>query len=46
MEFQRQGAGVKPSINPGFAGTQSGVSGYAQENELQSYFGRVKLYFQ
>ncbi|MBU2061254.1 MAG: TonB-dependent receptor [Bacteroidetes bacterium] len=36
-----QGTGVKPAINPGFAGTQSGVSGYAQENELQSYFGRV-----
>ncbi|MDG2432554.1 TonB-dependent receptor, partial [Flavobacterium sp.] len=33
--------GVKPAINPGFAGIQSGVSGYAQENELQSYFGRV-----
>lgn len=36
-----QGTGVKPAINPGFAGIQSGVSGYAQENELQSYFGRV-----
>lgn len=40
-----QGAGVKPSINPGFAGTQSGTTGYAQENELQSYFGRVNYSF-
>jgi len=36
-----QGTGVPPSINPGFAGTQSGTTGYAQENELQSYFGRL-----
>jgi len=40
-----QGAGVKPSINPGFTGTQSGTTGYAQENELQSYFGRVNYSF-
>ena len=40
-----QGAGVKPSINPGFAGTQSGTTGYAQENELQSYFGRLNYSF-
>ncbi|TDO83090.1 iron complex outermembrane receptor protein [Flavobacterium chryseum] len=40
-----QGAGVKPSINPGFAGTQSGTTGYAQENELQSYFGRLNYTF-
>ncbi|PTS90048.1 SusC/RagA family TonB-linked outer membrane protein, partial [Flavobacterium sp. HMWF030] len=40
-----QGTGVKPSINPGFAGTQSGTTGYAQENELQSYFGRVNYTF-
>lgn len=40
-----QGVGVKPSINPGFAGTQSGTSGYAQENELQSYFGRLNYTF-
>ncbi|MBF4484952.1 TonB-dependent receptor [Flavobacterium sp. CSZ] len=40
-----QGAGVKPSINPGFAGTQSGTTGYAQENELQSYFGRLNYGF-
>ncbi|WP_149206848.1 SusC/RagA family TonB-linked outer membrane protein [Flavobacterium johnsoniae] len=40
-----QGVGVKPSINPGFAGTQSGTTGYAQENELQSYFGRLNYSF-
>lgn len=40
-----QGVGVPPSVNPGFTGTQSGVSGYAQENELQSYFGRVNYTF-
>ncbi|SHH62057.1 SusC/RagA family TonB-linked outer membrane protein [Flavobacterium defluvii] len=40
-----QGVGVKPSINPGFAGTQSGTTGYAQENELQSYFGRLNYTF-
>lgn len=36
-----KGTGVRPKYNPGFAGTQSGVSGFAQENELQSFFGRV-----
>ncbi|MDW8850485.1 TonB-dependent receptor [Flavobacterium sp. MMLR14_040] len=40
-----QGVGIKPSINPGFAGTQSGTTGYAQENELQSYFGRLNYTF-
>lgn len=39
------GVGVKPEYNPGYAGTQSGVSGYAQENELQSYFGRLNYSF-
>lgn len=43
--ISNQGVGVPPSINPGFAGTQSGVSGYAQENELQSYFGRLNYSF-
>ena len=36
-----QGTGVSPGNNPGFAGVQSGVSGFSQENELQSYFGRA-----
>ncbi|MGS2740010.1 SusC/RagA family TonB-linked outer membrane protein [Sinomicrobium sp. M5D2P17] len=36
-----KGEGVPPANNPGYSGVQSGVSGYAQENELQSYFGRV-----
>ncbi|WP_119791657.1 SusC/RagA family TonB-linked outer membrane protein [Flavobacterium anhuiense] len=40
-----QGEGVPPSINPGFKGTQSGTTGYAQENELQSYFGRLNYSF-
>ncbi|WP_416448410.1 SusC/RagA family TonB-linked outer membrane protein [Leeuwenhoekiella sp. A2] len=35
------GSGVAPEYNPGYSGEQSVVSGYAQENELQSYFGRV-----
>lgn len=40
-----QGVGIKPSINPGFTGIQSGTIGYAQENELQSYFGRLNYTF-
>lgn len=39
------GSGVAPEFNPGYSGNQSGVSGYAQENELQSYFGRVNYNF-
>jgi iron complex outermembrane receptor protein len=40
-----QGVGIKPSINPGFAGIQSGTTGFAQINELQSYFGRLNYTF-
>ncbi|KDN55622.1 TonB-denpendent receptor [Flavobacterium seoulense] len=40
-----RGVGVKPSINPGFEGEKPVVTGYAQENELQSYFGRVNYTF-
>ena len=36
-----QGTGVPPRYNPGYSGTPGAPSGYAQENELQSYFGRV-----
>jgi len=36
-----QNAGVPPMYNPGYSGTPSSPSGYAQENELQSYFGRL-----
>jgi iron complex outermembrane receptor protein len=36
-----QGTGVPPMYNPGYSGTPANPSGYAQENELQSYFGRV-----
>lgn len=43
--ISNQGEGVPPSINPGFKGTQSGTTGYAQENELQSYFGRLNYSF-
>jgi len=38
-------SGINPANNPGFAGVQAGVSGYAQVNELQSYFGRVNYGF-
>lgn len=37
--------GVAPENNPAFSGTQSGVGGFAQENELQSYFSRVNYSF-
>ncbi|MDV6166882.1 TonB-dependent receptor [Flavobacterium sp. DG1-102-2] len=37
--------GVSPENNPAFAGVQSGVSGFAQINELQSYFGRANYSF-
>ncbi len=36
-----QGTGVPPDYNPGYSGTPSSPSGYAQENELQSFFGRL-----
>jgi TonB-linked SusC/RagA family outer membrane protein len=37
--------GVAPENNPAFSGVQSGVSGFAQLNELQSYFSRVNYSF-
>ncbi len=37
--------GILPENNPGFAGIQTGVTGFAQENELQSYFSRVNYSF-
>ncbi|MDO7744935.1 MAG: TonB-dependent receptor [Pedobacter sp.] len=37
--------GIAPENNPAFSGTQSGVTGFAQLNELQSYFGRVNYSF-
>ena len=37
--------GIRPENNPGYAGVQSGVTGFAQQNELQSYFGRVNYTF-
>ncbi|WP_308993915.1 TonB-dependent receptor [Mariniflexile litorale] len=39
------GTGVAPEYDPGYSGEQSGVSGYAQENEIQSYFGRLNYNF-
>ncbi|KOS05866.1 TonB-dependent receptor [Flavobacterium akiainvivens] len=38
-------AGINPANNPAFSGIQAGVSGFAQVNELQSYFGRVDYAF-
>lgn len=44
--FVGQGTGVPPEINPGYSGEAFiPGAGYAQENELQSYFGRVNYNF-
>ncbi|MCD0470550.1 TonB-dependent receptor [Flavobacterium sp. JAS] len=43
--ISEKGVGVKPEINPGFKGILPVLSGYAQENELQSYFGRLNYTF-
>jgi len=40
-DLAKREVNVSPSDNPGYAGTQNGVSGFAQKNELQSYFGRM-----
>jgi len=40
-----QGVGIKPEIDPGSKGILPILSGYAQENELQSYFGRLNYSF-
>jgi TonB-linked SusC/RagA family outer membrane protein len=41
-----QGVGIAPEINPAYSGTAFvPAPGYAQENELQSYFGRVNYNF-
>lgn len=37
--------GVAPENNPAFSGVQSGVTGFSQLNELQSYFSRVNYSF-
>jgi iron complex outermembrane receptor protein len=34
-------SGVSPEYNPGYAGTPTAPGGFAQENELQSFFGRI-----
>lgn len=41
QNIAKQGEGVDPEYNPGYSGTPTTPSGYAQENELQSFFGRV-----
>jgi iron complex outermembrane receptor protein len=41
QNIARPGQGVDPEYNPGYSGTATVPSGYAQENELQSVFGRV-----
>ena len=44
--FVDQGAGIAPEINPGYSGEAFIPGpGTAQENELQSYFGRVNYNF-
>ncbi|WP_027387377.1 SusC/RagA family TonB-linked outer membrane protein [Chryseobacterium gregarium] len=45
-DIAAQGAGTAPEINPAYSGTAFiPAPGYAQENELQSYFGRVNYNF-
>jgi TonB-dependent starch-binding outer membrane protein SusC len=45
-DIAAQGTGISPDINPGYSGTAFiPGAGYAQENELQSYFGRVNYNF-
>lgn len=41
MNIAKQGTGVPPEYNPGYSGTPANPSGFSQENELQSYFGRL-----
>jgi len=43
--ISNKGQGVDPRNNPGASGVQSGVAGFAQINELQSYFGRANYSF-
>lgn len=40
-----KGVGIQPGNNPGYDSTQAGVAGFAQLNELQSYFGRANYSF-
>lgn len=40
IEIADKGDNVAPKDNPGYQGKFNGVSGYSQENELQSFFGR------
>ncbi|MGM8361777.1 SusC/RagA family TonB-linked outer membrane protein [Flavobacterium sp. ARAG 55.4] len=38
-------SGIKPENNPAFSGVKPNLTGFAQENELQSYFGRLNYTF-
>jgi TonB-linked SusC/RagA family outer membrane protein len=40
-----RGEGIRPSLNPGYRGVALPASGFAQINELQSYFGRINYAF-
>ena len=40
-----QGEGVAPEYNPGYSGIPTNPGGFAQENELQSFFGRANYNF-
>jgi len=40
-----QGEGVAPEHNPGYSGIPTNPDGFAQENELQSFFGRANYNF-
>lgn len=41
QKISAQGQGVAPEYNPGYAGTTTAPTGFAQINELQSGFGRI-----
>lgn len=40
-KISKKGTGVLPENNPAFAGVQTGINGFSQLNELQSFFSRV-----
>nr|WP_199081587.1 SusC/RagA family TonB-linked outer membrane protein [Pedobacter sp. ASV19] len=40
-KIPKKGEGILPENNPGSAGTPTAVNGFAQLNELQSFFSRV-----
>jgi len=40
LSIGEKGQGILPENNPGFAGKQTGLNGFKQLNELQSFFSR------